>query len=58
MEDACKSQLIAESVGKPIKIPHDVACKTRDYVANDLSAFVSLQPLLDLLWEEEKDFLD
>jgi ribulose-5-phosphate 4-epimerase/fuculose-1-phosphate aldolase len=58
MEDACKSQLIAESVGKPIKIPHDVACNTRDYVANDLSAFVSLQPLLDLLWEEEKDFLD
>ena len=58
MEDACKSQLLAEAVGKPIVIPHDTACATRDYVANDLSAYVSFQPTVDVLWEEEPDFLD
>ena len=58
MEEACKSQLLAEAVGEPIVIPHETACSTRDYVANDLSAFASLQPMLDVLWEEEPDFLD
>ena len=29
---------------------------TRDYVANDLSAFASMQPMLDVLWENEPDF--
>ena len=53
-----KSQLLAEAVGEPIAIPHETACSTRDYVANDLSAFASLQPMLDVLWEEEPDFLD
>ena len=55
-EEACKSQLLAEAVGEPISIPHETACSTRDYVANDLSAFASLQPMLDVLWEEEPDF--
>ena len=45
-------------MGEPIAIPHETACSTRDYVANDLSAFASLQPMLDVLWEEEPDFLD
>ena len=58
MEDACKSQLLAEAVGKPMVIPHDTACATRDYVANDLSAYVSFQPTVDVLWEEEPDLLD
>ena len=58
MEDACKSQLLAEAVGKPIVIPHETACATRDYVANDLSAYVSFQPTVDVLWEEEPDLLD
>ena len=58
MEEACKSQLLAEAVGKPIVVPHETASSTRDYVANDLSAFASLQPMLDVLWEEEPDFLD
>ncbi|MEM1136665.1 MAG: hypothetical protein AAGI07_12580, partial [Bacteroidota bacterium] len=47
----------AEAVGKPKVIPHDTACATRDYVANDLSAFVSFQPTVDVLWEEEPDLL-
>ena len=50
MEDACKSQLLAEAVGKPLVIPHETACATRDYVANDLSAYVSFQPTVDVLW--------
>ena len=58
MEEACQSQLIAESIGDPIQIDDDVARHTRDYVANDLSAFASMQPLLDVLWETEPDFLD
>ena len=58
MEEACQSQLIAESVGEPIVIPDEVARHTRDYVANDLSAFASMQPMLDVLWENEADFLD
>ena len=58
MEDACKSQLLAEAVGEPKIIPHETACATRDYVANDLSAYVSFQPTIDVLWEEEPDLLD
>ena len=58
MEEDCQSQLIAESIGEPIEIDDDVARHTRDYVANDLSAFASMQPLLDVLWETEPDFLD
>jgi len=58
MEEACKSQLLAEAVGEPIVIPDEVAIHTRDYVANDLSAFASIQPLLDVLWEKEPEFLD
>ena len=58
MEEACKSQLLAEAVGEPIVIPEKVAIHTRDYVANDLSAFASIQPLLDVLWEKEPEFLD
>ena len=58
MEEACQSQLIAESVGEPMEISAEVARHTRNYVANDLSAFASMQPLLDVLWEEDSDFLD
>ena len=58
MEEACKSQLLAEAVGEPIVIPDKVAIHTRDYIANDLSAFASIQPLLDVLWEKEPEFLD
>ena len=58
MEEACQSQMLAESVGKLIVIPDKIARQTRDYVANDLSAFASMQPILDVLWEKEPDFLD
>ena len=58
MEEACQSQMLAESVGELIVIPDEIARQTRDYVANDLSAFASMQPILDVLWENEPDFLD
>ena len=58
MEEACQSQLLAEMAGKPITISHEVACSTRDYISNDLAAYVSLQPYIDVLIEEEPDFLD
>ena len=50
--------MLAESVGELIVIPDGIARQTRDYVANDLSAFASMQPILDVLWENEPDFLD
>jgi ribulose-5-phosphate 4-epimerase/fuculose-1-phosphate aldolase len=58
MERCCQSQLMAEAAGTPIKIPHDVAVKTRDYIASDHSLWYSFQPLYDFIVARQPDLLD
>lgn len=58
MERCCQSQLMAEAAGTPIKIPHEVAVKTRDYIASDHSLWYSFQPLYDFIVARHPDLLD
>ena len=54
----CQSQLMAEAAGKPTLIPHEVALKTRGFIANDVALWASFQPLFDLILEKQPDILD
>lgn len=58
MERCCQSQLLAEAAGKPISIPHQVAVKTRDYIASDHSLWYSFQPLYDFIVQKQPDLLN
>jgi ribulose-5-phosphate 4-epimerase/fuculose-1-phosphate aldolase len=58
MERCCQSQLLAEAAGNPITIPHEVALKTRDYIASDHSLWFSFQPLYDFIVARQPDLLD
>jgi ribulose-5-phosphate 4-epimerase/fuculose-1-phosphate aldolase len=58
MERCCQSQLMAEAAGEPIKIPHEVALKTRDYIASDHSLWYSFQPLYDFIVHKQPDLLE
>jgi hypothetical protein len=39
-------------------IPHEVALKTRGFIANDVALWASFQPLFDLILEKQPDILD
>jgi ribulose-5-phosphate 4-epimerase/fuculose-1-phosphate aldolase len=58
MERCCQSQLLAEAAGTPLKIPHEVALKTRDYIASDHSLWYSFQPLYDFIVARQPDLLE
>jgi len=58
LERCCQSQLIADAAGKTTLIPHDTAIKTREYIANDLAAWASFQPLYDMIMQKEPDLLE
>ena len=58
MERCCRSQLIADAAGETTKIPHETAMKTIEFIANDLAAWASFQPLLDMITKKEPDLLD
>ena len=58
MEKCCQSQLMAEAAGKPTLIPHEVAIKTRGFIANDVALWASFQPLFDMIVSEQPDLLD
>jgi len=58
MERCCHSQLLADAAGETTKIPHDTAIKTREFIASDLAAWASFQPLFDMIAEKEPDLLD
>ncbi len=58
MEKCCQSQLMAEAAGKPTLIPHEVAIKTRGFIANDVALWASFQPLFDMIVNEQPDLLD
>ena len=58
LERCCQSQLMAEAVGKPTTIPHETAIKTREYIANELAAWASFQPLYDMITQKEPDLFE
>ena len=55
MDRCCQSQLLAEMAGKPSHVPHDVAIKTRDFIASDLAAWASFQPLFQFITRKHPD---
>ena len=58
LERCCQSQLMAEAAGKPTLIPHETAVKTRDFIANELAAWASFQPLYDMITQKEPDLFE
>jgi ribulose-5-phosphate 4-epimerase/fuculose-1-phosphate aldolase len=58
MEKCCQSQLMVEAAGNPTLIPHEVAIKTRGFIANDVALWASFQPLFDMIVSEQPDLLD
>ena len=58
LERCCQSQLMAEAAGKPTLIPHEVAIKTRGFIANDVAAWASYQPAYDMIIKQSPDLLD
>jgi ribulose-5-phosphate 4-epimerase/fuculose-1-phosphate aldolase len=58
MERCCQSQLMAEAVGTPSLIPHEVAIKTRDFIASDAKAWGNFQPLYQFIVKKNPDLLD
>lgn len=57
MDRACHSQLLAEAAGTPLPIPHDVAKHTHDQVGNEITGFLSFQPLYQRIAREEPEVL-
>jgi ribulose-5-phosphate 4-epimerase/fuculose-1-phosphate aldolase len=58
MEDAARTQLLAEAAGKPIPIPHEIAKLTHSQVGTPDGGYYSFQPLWDWIVAEEPDLLD
>jgi len=58
MERTCQAQMLAEAVGTPVPIRHDVAEKTAGQTGGHRVGWVQFQPLYDLVVAEEPDLLD
>ncbi len=58
LERCCQSQLLAEAAGKPKQISHEVAIKTRDYIASSHALWQSFQPLYNFIVKAQPDLLE
>ncbi|MGC2659103.1 MAG: class II aldolase/adducin family protein [Bryobacteraceae bacterium] len=58
MERCCQSQILAESVGKPIPVSHESALIAQQQVGNPSVGWFQYQPLWDLISREQPDLLD
>jgi ribulose-5-phosphate 4-epimerase/fuculose-1-phosphate aldolase len=58
MENACKTQILAESAGKPIPMAPDVARLTHGQIGTELAGVFQFQPYWDQIVADEPDFLD
>ena len=58
MERCCQSQLLAEAVGQPTLIPHEIALKTQAFIANDYVAWGMFQPLYEFIIDKQPDLLN
>ncbi|MCF8564257.1 class II aldolase/adducin family protein [Alicyclobacillus tolerans] len=58
MERTCQSQILAESVGKPILIRPDVAEITHSQVGTEQAGWFAFQPLYERIIGEQPDLVD
>jgi ribulose-5-phosphate 4-epimerase/fuculose-1-phosphate aldolase len=58
MERSCQSQMLAETVGKPIAISHESAVVAQKQVGNARVGWFQYQPLYDLITREQPDLFD
>lgn len=58
LENACKTQIIAEGVAKPGQMSQEVARKTRKLVGSELGGLIAFQPYWNKVISEEPDLLD
>ena len=58
MDRSCQSQMMAETVGKPIPISHESAVIAQKQVGNARVGWFQYQPLRDLITREQPDLFD
>jgi ribulose-5-phosphate 4-epimerase/fuculose-1-phosphate aldolase len=58
LERSCMAQIMAESVGTPHKIPHDMATYTRNLTAHQLAGWLNFQPLWQEICRTDPDLFD
>ena len=58
LEDAARTQLLAEAAGKPIPIPQEIAKLTHSQVGSAEAGYQSFQPLWNWITREEPDLFD
>jgi ribulose-5-phosphate 4-epimerase/fuculose-1-phosphate aldolase len=58
MDRCCHSQLLAEAAGKPIKIAHESALRTRGQIGSHRAGWFQFQPLWNLITREQPDLFD
>ena len=58
MDNAARTQLLAEAAGTPKPIPHDIAKLTASQVGTHKGGYFSFQPLWDFIVAAEPDLLD
>ena len=58
MDKCCQSQLLAEAAGEPTLIPDEIALHAKAQAGSDLVLWASFQPLYDLIYKMQPDFLD
>lgn len=58
MDDAARTQLIAEAAGTIKPLSHEVALHTSGQVGTDVGSWFSFQPLYDRVLRDQPDFLD
>lgn len=58
LERTCQSQILAESVGKPISIRPEVAVQTHQQVGTEQAGWFSFQPLWSRIVKEQPDLLE
>jgi ribulose-5-phosphate 4-epimerase/fuculose-1-phosphate aldolase len=58
MERNCQAQLLAEAVGTPKHVPHDLATYTREQTAFPMAGWFSFQPLWEEICHTDPDLFD
>lgn len=58
LDRCCQSQMLAESVGKPISISHESAVVAHKQVGNARVGWFQYQPLWDMITREQPDLFD
>ncbi|NJL13921.1 MAG: class II aldolase/adducin family protein [Microscillaceae bacterium] len=58
LERSCQVQLLAEAAGKPQRIAHEVAQKTRQEVGTPLAGWFQFQPLWQMISKSQPDLFE